>query len=157
VLTRKGIKNYTTSISVEKTVGEIERILTSHGAKRIMKEFDDQGGIKTVSFTIDTPSGEMPIKLPARVDRLLVILKHQGARGKIENRYCNEAQAARTSWRIIKDWIDAQMALVSVDMVKIEEIFLPYVYDGRLGQTLFEALEAKKVNLARLLRAKEED
>ena len=155
--TYQGIKNYTTEISVEKTVGEIEKLLATNGAKRIMKEFNDDGAIVTVSFTIDTPNGEMPIMLPARVDRLFAILKDQAARGKIENRYCNKAQAARTSWRIIKDWVDAQMALVAVDMVKLEEIFLPYVYDGRLGQTLFEALEAKKVNLARLLRAKEED
>lgn len=147
----RGLKNYSTSITVEKTVGEIEKLLASHGAKRVMKEYDG-GTITTVAFTVETPMGEMPIKLPARVDGILAILKDQAARGKIENRYCNEAQAARTGWRIIKDWIDAQMALVKVDMVKIEEVFLPYVYDSSKKQTLFEALRDRKIDLARLLR-----
>ena len=34
-------------------------------------------------------------------------------------------QANRTAWRIIKEWILAQMALIETEMVSVEEVFLP--------------------------------
>ena len=34
-------------------------------------------------------------------------------------------QAIRTSWRILKDWVEAQMALLETGMVTMDEIFLP--------------------------------
>ena len=51
-----------------------------------------------------------------------------------------EDQPYRTAWATIRDWVSAQMALLDWDMVKLEEIFLPYMvhYDGH---TYFEKLE----------------
>jgi hypothetical protein len=48
-------------------------------------------------------------------------------------------QAVRTSWRIVKDWTEAQMALVETQMVTTAQVFLPYAVmrDGRtLGETV---------------------
>ena len=47
------------------------------------------------------------------------------------------AQALRVSWRIVKDWVEAQMAIVDTKMVTLDQVFLPYVImpDGR---TLYE-------------------
>ena len=154
-------KNYSTTIAVDKTVSEIEKILSVHGAKKIMKQYDNNGLISMVAFTIETPNGEMPVKLPARVDRMLEVFKLGVSSGKLTKSFWNNReQAARTAWRTIKDWVDAQMALVAVEMVKVEEIFLPYVYDERLGQTLFEAIQENKVDISRMLAAsrhKEDD
>ena len=36
-------------------------------------------------------------------------------------------------------------------MVKVEEIFLPYAYSSRFNQTLYEAIESRKVDLSRML------
>ena len=47
-------------------------------------------------------------------------------------------QANRTAWRIIKEWIPAQMALIETEMVTVEEVFLPYMLTGK--QTLYQAL-----------------
>lgn len=47
------------------------------------------------------------------------------------------------AWRILKDWIEAQMALLDIEMVRFEEIFLPYI-ETNSGQTIFERLEDKK-------------
>ena len=33
-------------------------------------------------------------------------------------------QAVRTAWRIVKDWVEAQMALVETQMVTTAEVFL---------------------------------
>ena len=49
-------------------------------------------------------------------------------------------QARRTAWRILKDWVQAQMALLETNMVDMEEIFLPYMLSGE--QPLYQALQA---------------
>jgi hypothetical protein len=43
-------------------------------------------------------------------------------------------QALRVSWRILKDWVEAQIAIVETKMVQIEQVFLPYAImpDGRM-------------------------
>jgi hypothetical protein len=46
------------------------------------------------------------------------------------------------AWRIIKDWVEAQMAILESQMVQMEEIFLPYMVN-RQGQTFFEAYQKK--------------
>ena len=45
------------------------------------------------------------------------------------------------------DWLEAQLALYFLQMVKIEEIFLPYMYNQRTGKTMFQMLEEKGFNL----------
>jgi hypothetical protein len=31
------------------------------------------------------------------------------------------------SWRLINDWVEAQMTIVETTMVQLEQVFLPYV------------------------------
>jgi hypothetical protein len=134
---------------------EIERMLTKFGAKRILKEYNHNQQLIGLTFTVETPNGEMPIKLPAKVDKIEQVFKVQVSRGLLPRKYWGsdwaKEQAIRTAWRTIKDWIDAQFALISIEMVKVEEIFLPYTYSARLGQTLFEAIENRNIDLSRLL------
>jgi len=47
-------------------------------------------------------------------------------------------QAERTAWRIIKDWVEAQMAIVAAGQAVMEEVFLPYVILPATNQTLFQ-------------------
>lgn len=156
--TYERIKNYSTAIAVDKTVGEIEKILSIHGAKKVMKEYGPDGVICMLAFTINTPNGEMPVKLPARVERMEGVFKVLVSHHKLPKSYWgNREQAARTAWRTIKDWVDAQMALVEVEMVKVEEIFLPYVYSQEFGQTLFEAIESHKVDVSKMLNSAPKD
>lgn len=39
------LKNYSTSINVDKTISEIERILSTHGASDIWKQYDGTGNV----------------------------------------------------------------------------------------------------------------
>jgi hypothetical protein len=54
-------------------------------------------------------------------------------------RYANYQQAVRIAWRIVKDWVRAQMAILETEMVRMEQIFLPYMIT-RDNQTLYEAM-----------------
>ena len=53
-----------------------------------------------------------------------------------------EEQAYRVAWRNILDWVEAQMALLEIEMAKIEEIFLPYMVNS-IGETFFERMEQR--------------
>ena len=137
------LKNYTTTINANKTVGEIQEILRKHGANAIMTEYDN-GEVVALSFKIYTPRGEVGIKLPANTEKVLKVLKNQ--RQKNSQIKDNKEQATKVAWRIIKDWVDSQMAILETEMVTIDEIFLPYIINNN-GQTLYEAFKENQLML----------
>ncbi len=71
------ILNYTTKIPVETTIAEIEKLLSGSGAQKILKEYDDEGNIKSIQFVLNVESGQLPFKLPMNVDVVLQTLKSQ--------------------------------------------------------------------------------
>jgi len=149
------LKNFSTEIAADKTVMEIERMLTKFGARRTLKEYDPNGNLTGLAFTVNTMNGEMPIKLPAKIDKIEQVFKVQASKKLLPSKYFGgewaRQQATRTAWRTLKDWVDAQFALISIEMVKVEEVFLPYAYSSKMGMTLYEAIENKKVDLSKML------
>ena len=126
------IKNYTTTISVEKSVMEIQKALAKHKARAILTEYDGDGVLTHLAFQIETVSGRIPFRLPAQVDRVYVCLQ----RSKVPRKLKTREQAARVAWRVIKDWVMAQLAIVEADMVDMVEVFLPYAQDSE-GETIY--------------------
>lgn len=133
--------NYTTTVEAYKTVSEIEQMLVKHGAKSIMKQFDD-GMITSLSFLINTGVNDIPIKLPIRVDDVLQVLIEQKKMHPKAGIKATKDQANRVAWRILKNWIEVQMALLDIGMVQFEEIFLSYIETAG-GKTIYEKLEEK--------------
>lgn len=131
--------NYTTKVDVYTTLGVIQGQLVKHGAKKIMQDYDDDGRIVALSFLVDTPTGLRGIRLPANVEAVYVVLTRQKVK-------CDREQAERVAWRIVKDWVEAQMAILESEMVQMDEIFLPYMVDNS-GRTLFEAYRNKQLLL----------
>jgi hypothetical protein len=41
------------------------------------------------------------------------------------------------AWRITKDWVEAQLAIIESQMVTTAQVFLPYAVTSN-GQTLYE-------------------
>lgn len=154
------ILNYTTTIPVEKTVSEIEKMLAQSGAERIAKDYDREGNLIAIAFIISTMKGKLPIRLPANVPAVMQTINNQtgeykktkyGKQRTIPRKFYNDKeQAARVTWRIIKDWLEAQLALYFLQMVKVEEIFLPYVYSEKLGKTMYQILEEKNFNVLQI-------
>jgi len=134
--------NYTTTIAASKTVGEIIGILASHGAKSILMNYGSGGQVEALSFQILTPQGNIAIRLPVDPDAILKVMARQGLSGK----YLNRTHAIRVAWRIVKDWVKAQMALVETEMVRTEQVFLPYAITGN-GQTIYESLVESKFKM----------
>lgn len=135
------ILNYTTTVDAFKTVSEIEYILMKHKAKSIMKNYDGEM-ITSMSFLIDAGSRQIPVKMPVKIDECLKVLQKEKQAGS-RNIKATREQAERVAWRIMKDWVEAQMALLDVEMVELQEIFLPYIVD-QSGQTVYEKLEQRQ-------------
>ena len=135
------ILNYTTTVDSFKTVSEIEYILVKHNAKSIMKNYDGES-ITGLSFLIDTGVQQIPVRLPVKVDECFEVLKQEKKKGT-KNIKATREQAERVAWRILKDWVATQMALLDMQMVRFEEIFLPYIETDN-GQTVFERLKEKQ-------------
>lgn len=136
------ILNYTTTIDAFKTVSEIEYILMKHRARSIMKVCDGES-ITGLSFLIDTGMQQIPVRLPVKVDECLKVLKKEKRDNPRKQIKDTREQAERVAWRILKDWIEAQMALLDIEMVRFEEIFLPYI-ESNNGQTIYERLEERQ-------------
>lgn len=112
--------NYTTTVDAIKTAGEIEVILIKGGAKAIQKEIDN-GKVISIKFIVDSPIGTIPIELPVQIAAVAEILRQQ----KKNNPRIKTSldQAERTAWRCLKDWVEAQMALIEIGMVSIDQVF----------------------------------
>jgi len=94
--------------------------------------------VESLSFLIDTPHGEVNIRLPVNPAAVLKVFE----RDELPPRYCNHEQSVKVAWRILKDWVRAQMAILETEMVRMEQIFLPYM-TVEDGQTLYEVFEQK--------------
>lgn len=132
------IKDYTTKVDIFTTIGQIQRCLVKHGAKRILQEYEGER-TTALCFMIDTPIGIQAVRLPANVESVQIVLTKQKVK-------CDYAQTERVAWRIVKDWIDAQMAILESQMVTIDQIFLPYMMNHD-GQTVYELFQSKQLLL----------
>lgn len=124
------IKNYTSSVDVFKSLGEIQGALAKQGASRVVVDYDD-GHPVSISFALTGCFGTQGFVLPAFVDGTMRAFQ----KAKIK---ADREQAERTAWRNIRDWVLAQIALIESCDIPIEQIFLPYMV-SRSGQTLYES------------------
>ena len=130
------ILNYTTVIKPQKTVSEISSILVEHKANRIVVDYDS-GMPVSVSFMIMS-KGNVPMffRLPCNFEGVLNVLTQDK---KVPKRLKNKEQAIRVGWRIIKDWVEAQCAIIEAELALPEQVFLPYAV-MKDGKTLSEGL-----------------
>ena len=115
-------------------------MLADHGAKRILFDYGNDSNVTAISFIIDTPNGEQAVRLPANADSVRQVLREQRNNPKVRNRSQiddSQEQAERVAWRIVKDWLAAQLAILETEMVTVHQVFLPYFLD-RKGRTLYE-------------------
>ena len=109
------ILNYTTSIAVEKTAGEIQKKLAAAKASAVLTEYDDDAVMVAMSFRINSPHGVLSFLLPARIDGVYRRLQDQGVPRKLQTR--EQAEQA-----------------------ELAEVFLPYLQDPSTGETVYKKL-----------------
>jgi hypothetical protein len=130
----------TTHIEASQTVGEIQRVLGQYGASAIRMDYDDNREVSSVSFTVLVNGDHIPFRLPCRWQAVYEKLKQRRKRRPYKRN--DEAQARRIAWRQILRWVEAQLALVDTEMVKLPEVFMSYLITDK-GQTLYEKIESQ--------------
>jgi hypothetical protein len=137
-----GILNYTTTITANKTVGEIQGILAKHGASSISVDYEKGHPINLV-FLLDIGGVAVNFRLPSNWQGVYQALKQDKS---VAAKYKTPEQALRVSWRISKDWVEAQLAIVEAKKADMGEVFLPYAVFPN-GKTMYEVFKEQGLNL----------
>lgn len=127
--------NYTTTIDAHKTISEITQMLAKAGATKILTDYDDSGNITSLCFQLKLNDEPVSFTLPTDwrpVQAVLIEQRRRNPRVKTD-----EDQARRVAWRITKDWVEAQLAIIETRMVTTAQVFLPYAVTSN-GQLMYQ-------------------
>lgn len=119
---------YTTQIEPQRTIAEIGDMLIAYDVVGLLTEYEGRQ-VKSVSFSIKIGEQNVQFRMPCNWRGVHEIMKNDP---KCTPKLRTEEQAIRVAWRIIHAWIEAQLAMVEVNMVTLPQIFLPYavMHDG---------------------------
>jgi hypothetical protein len=153
------IKNYTSSVPVERSVMLIEHQLSRAGAQTISKWYDENKDLSGISFQI-VAAGQIPMifRLPAKWKECEKLFIREIRRPTPESTKRAKEQAQRTAFKILYDWVMIQVSLIELQQAEVIEVFLPYAYDPGTDKTFFEKLQStgfKQLQLAGSTKAKD--
>lgn len=138
------LKNYTSSVPVETTIGRIEAFLIGTGlVNGIAKEYKDrlvQGIVFQISY--DASKLPMTVRIHANVEQCLDFFWLEHCRTARRNRRVKEdflEQAARTAWKLQEDWIRVETSLIMLKQRTVLQSFMSYVWDGE--RTFYQRIE----------------
>jgi hypothetical protein len=140
----KRLLNYSTVVPISRTVSEIEELLAKSGAVQILKDYDGTGEVSAINFRVKTDRGIMPFKLPLNLPAVMSLINEQITKGLLPSRFKDDQTVAkRIGWRILKQWLEAQLALIELKQVKIQQALLAFIISDD-GKTLYEHLESNQ-------------
>ena len=99
--------NYITRVNAQKTVTEVMGPLVAKRANEVPIAYDDDQ--QPAGIELDRPesrAGQGGFALPCNIDAVFV--KLTGQRILVTAPESRRQQAVRTSWRILKDWLEAR-------------------------------------------------
>jgi hypothetical protein len=126
--------NYTTTVAPSRTVNEVHNLLVKAGARSILVDYLADQRPVAVAFVVETPLGTRSFRLPVNAESVRKVLYNDR---KVERRYKTADQAERVAWRIVKDWLEAQLAIIETEMVSLDQVMLPYM-QGDDGRTVYQ-------------------
>lgn len=121
------------------TFDKIQKILAENGAKKVMFDYSNDGKLEAISFAMDIGGNMVGFKLPALMENVIEIMYGGVDRWNRKKKItlAQREQGYKTAWANIRDWIDAQIALVQTQQVQMVQVFLPYMVDQN-DKTLYE-------------------
>ncbi len=128
-----------TTVPVEKTRADIERLLTKHGAAQLGIVTDAERGLAMVLFTLANRQIRMRVPLP-RLDVVRASARH----GSHDHHIVRWEQLSRERWRAVLLLVRAKLELVELGISTIEREFLADIAlpDGQtVGEVLRPRLE----------------
>jgi len=132
----------TTAISPVRTAGEIIAELVAIGATEINQSFTD-GKITGIRWMLNTPGGSRLFEMPIRSEGVYKILQDR-RRDAWRYKTSDLEKAERVAWRQLLRWVEAQVAMIQTGMAQSSEVFLPYLWDAKQQQTLFQWMNQER-------------
>lgn len=122
--------NYTSKVPVSRTLSEVQTLLGEGGASAVAVTYENRKP-SGLTFQLQTAHGPRTFTLPVNVDGLAALMRKAdypaGTRTTDLSRFMTREQAERVAWRIVKDWLQAQLAIIDAQMVRFEQVMLPYL------------------------------
>ena len=137
------LKNYTSSVPVDRSISYIESKLAKAGAREILKMYDPDGRVEGIAFNMPVGNTNMTFKLPAKILACETVLRASVRRPNSETEKRIKEQAERTAWKIVYDWVEVQMAMIELTQTEFFEVFMPYLYNHVTKQTYFQIVKEK--------------
>jgi hypothetical protein len=137
--------NYSTTIDTSKSAAECVAMLAQHGATAIGLTFGPDKVPDGLTFSIVTVWGVRQFSLPVNMKGTEKALLKAWRERRIPQRFSLPAQAQRVAWRVLKDWLEAQLALIEAGVAELTEVMLPYIHvePGRTLWSVYQENESK--------------
>lgn len=147
-----------TAVPVEKSQGEIRKLLAKHGAQQFaFGEERTPMGERRAAVTFAYEQHAVRIQVPLKmVDEREVLAKARRATRKTANEIRDEMyeQEEKRIWRVLAWNLKARMVAVEEGVETFEEAFLAHLLDRETGRTIYQQLaETGRVQLAAPLLA----
>ena len=142
------IKNYTSTVEASRSMAKIEELLVEIGATNINKQYKDKvcTGITFLLFDQQLQK-TLPFHLKAQIEECFSILWKDVKRPRADTRSILQQQANKTAWKILSDWTEIQCSMILLGQAKPLQMFLPFMYDMKTSETLFDKVTNGKINL----------
>lgn len=139
-----------TTVSVDRSVGEIQRTLQRYGATAF--GYGWQGSSALVEFMADNRRIRFLVELPDRLDDEFQWTPSRRTRRDPEQAHAVWEKACRQRWRALNLAVKAKLELVESGITSFEEEFAAYIVlpDGRttwqhMGPAIAEAYDTNSV------------
>lgn len=142
------IKNYTSTVDASKSMARIEELLVEIGATNINKQYQNKICTGITFLLYDQQLQQtLPFHLKAQVEECFNILWKDVKRPRPDTRAITQQQANRTAWKILSDWTEVQCSMILLGQAKPLQMFLPFIYDTKTNETLFDKVSSGKFKL----------
>ncbi|MBK8088906.1 MAG: hypothetical protein IPK31_13715 [Chitinophagaceae bacterium] len=142
------IKNYTSNIEASKSMARIEELLVEIGATNINKQYANKVCTGITFLLYDQQLQQtLPFHLKAQTEECFLVLWKDVKRPRPDTKATLQAQANKTAWKILSDWTEIQCSMILLGQAKPLQMFLPFMYDTKNDETLFDKVTNGKVKL----------
>lgn len=142
------IKNYTSTVEASRSMARIEELLVEIGANNINKKYENKVCTGITFLYFDNQLGQtLAFHLKAQVDEVFAILWKEVKRPQATTKDTLKAQANRTAWKVLSDWTEIQCTMILLGQAKPLQMFLPFVYDVKNEETLYDKVINGKMQL----------
>lgn len=129
-------------------MARIEELLVEIGATNINKQYVDKVYTGLTFLLFDQQLQQtIAFNLKAQVEECFTILWKEVKRPRPDTLATPKQQGSKTAWKILSDCTEIQCSMILLGHAKPLQMFLPFMYDAKNNETLFDKVTTGKLKL----------